>query len=92
MAISKQIILNITGELLQGIKNSSNRYFTTENKFVQSSNYDKIRVMKNGQIQLLGHEYIAVESVVGAGYDTIIWKRPPRIFDSLTCDYLMFKK
>lgn len=92
MPISNQIRTKVIGEELQGVQNSSNVAFLTLNKFVQSDDYDKIEFMRNGQEQLLGFDYIVEESVVGEGYDTVICRKPPRKFESLKCNYLLFKE
>ena len=85
---SQQVIFFSNGEELQGTKDGSNTVFVTSVKFLQE---DKIGIIfnRNGQEQLLGFDYIIVESGgVGTGFDTVIVRKPPRIFDSLICHYI----
>jgi len=96
MAVSREklpkSILTFLGRVrdgipLQGTRDGSNPTFTTPEKFMQ--NGIKIKVMKNGRRLLLDGDYILEESGgMGTGYDTIIFFKPPRIFDNLEADYI----
>lgn len=85
---SQQILYFSNGTLLIGVKDGNNVMFTTPSKFLHEDGASII-FNKNGQEQLLGFDYIIEESGgLGTGFDTVVTRRPPRIFDSLTCHYL----
>lgn len=73
------------GIIPDGVKNGINTEFTLPVKFTQDEDL-KIIFLRNGQEQALGFDYIVDESGgPGTGYDTIIVRRPPRVFDFLIC-------
>jgi len=86
--VSSQILLLSSGEEPIGVKDNSNTVFMTANKFLQKDGFALI-FNKNGQEQLLGYDYIVSESGgSGTGFDTVITRKPPRIFDTLICHYV----
>jgi hypothetical protein len=74
---------------LIGPKNGSNLVFTSPDKFVRAPFIEV--VFRNGVAQEEGasNDYVASESVIGAGYDTITFTvKPPLAWEKLTIDYL----
>lgn len=85
---SSQVLFFLNGRELIGDKNSTNTIFSTPSKFLQDGSVGVV-LNRNGQEQLLGFDYIVGESGgLGTGFDTIIIRKPPRIFDSLICHYI----
>lgn len=87
---STPILFPVIGEQLLGVKDTVNISFQTPFKWAQETEI-KIRVAVNGQDQLLGYNYVIEESAgAGTGFDTVIFRRAPRLFDTLTCDFYRF--
>lgn len=73
---------------LIGPKNGSNLVFTSPDKFVRTPFVEV--VYRNGvaQEEGIGNDYVASESVIGTGYDTITLVIAPYAWEKLTIDYL----
>lgn len=76
---------------LIGAQNSINTVFTTAVPFVRDATTREVFYV-NGirQREGAGHDYVATESVPGAGYDTITMGYPPVAKDNLSIDFTPF--
>ena len=77
---------------LSGIKNGSNRIFTTSEKFINGNfngNTFKIRVVHNGRQLVENVDYFVQESVPASGYDTVLFiSFTPLAISQLFIDYV----
>jgi hypothetical protein len=75
-------------QALIGPKNNINKIFSTTEKFIYVPGKISPRIEINGNSSYLGiHIKEFSESIIGSGYDTIIFKRAPRIQDELRITY-----
>ncbi len=81
-------------EILVGIIDQT-VYKIPSGTWIQEGGY-AISVYKNGVRQLLGDDYIIAESVVGQGYDTVVFMVPSSSLydppDVMTADYYYYKE
>jgi hypothetical protein len=82
------------GMSLVGVKNGTNRIFTTVDKFVQgtlSGNTFKISIKHNGRVLAETIDYIVSESGgAGTGYDTVVFVSfAPQADSTIVVDYMV---
>lgn len=79
-----------TNQVLVGIIDGLNRFFTTPDKFVYDPSGGVTPVLKrNGQTVYLDIQVnkVSESGGVGSGYDTVEFQRAPKTKDMLTADY-----
>ncbi len=87
MANTRPKILYNVEEDLSGIRDGLNTVFTTSLDFlIEESLKIHITIFKSGVKQKKNDDYFVVDG--GTGFNTIIFKRPPRPLEYLTCNYL----
>jgi len=78
---------------LLGVKNNSNRVFTTPDKFINGTfgnNDFKILIRHQGRVLVEDEDYSVSESMgAGTGYDTITFTFKPKSKDTIVADYVV---
>jgi hypothetical protein len=90
MANTRPIVAEVKNQPLEGTRDGTNTIFNTPTKFLYSDDLKiSINIDRAGVKQKINDDYTIDESAgQGTGFDTIIFKRPPRPLEYLSCDYI----